>query len=250
MYPRIKASLAVVLLAALSAAPAAAARSRTPARCRLSRRETVVLHNAYGVVSKTSKRFTSGSREGEYEETWRACLVGVWREWLLGRSGGRENGGGADGFRGFQLVGPYLTFASEYSSRYGIEDTRIIQYDLRSGRRTFSTDYRYGSGELERQTTSVFEGPRAAWALVSNLAGDSAWNVRLFPLSAPPTANLIVRDRAGVRSVATYPPLMRLGNLSVPSSISYVPSIQHIAISATEVSWLHGSERLSAPLEL
>lgn len=248
--------IVVLVLLAGAAWPSGASANRRhrtrparPTHCRISRHERVMLRTATGVVSELTRNteVAEGGEVLEYEQIWHACLIGVWREWPVGVTGGRTSGGGGSYFRALQLVGPYVTLGEEQGSRYGSAGAWVKQYDLRTGRQTFSSPYNgspNGQGKLaELQSQQPFEPVPAETALVANVTGAAAWIIRTA-VGPPSQLTLVVRSKGQTHTVVTYP---FEGRLEGMPPVLRSP-LWEIAISESEVSWHHFTSALSAPL--
>jgi hypothetical protein len=204
-----------------------------------------VLKTPEGLV--TDRRHTKGKELAEEgTDAYDACLQATGRRVFVGRDAWRPNGGGGGGFNNFQLRGRYLTFVYSYGSRYGTALMAVEQYDLRKGRRSFTATYDVISDgiELERQNVQAETDPRLK--VVSATDGDAAWvtfKMGCWAVGCGVQAvSLVVHDRAGTRTVATYQ--MGPGD---PYELR-ASEVSDLVITVHAVSWHHLAESRSVAL--
>jgi hypothetical protein len=196
----------------------------------------VVLRTVTGVVTDRYRTHPQpGLAEATHTDAYYGCLDRTGRRTFLGGVVESQNGGNGGRLDGFELSGPYVTFVYTFGSKYGTADTRVEQYDLRHGRRTFRTDYRDGSPEVQRQNPFAQISPLNL-ATASN--GYAAWVLTGCPIWCGFAVSLVVHDGEGTHMIASY-------QLSTTESLVQVTDLQ---VTAQEVTWTHLGERQSAPL--
>ncbi|MGA7705723.1 MAG: hypothetical protein WB998_12595 [Solirubrobacteraceae bacterium] len=191
--------------------------------------------NANGVISSLTRPVPTRPKYTQETETdWWACLNGVGRRWVIGRTTEIPNGGNTGGFGAFRIAGRYLTFEYRWGSRYGLAESGVKQYDLRTGRRTFTTKYWAGNAIVAEPVGS------GASSLVVNAAGNAAWLLNVEEPQSLGIVSVIVHSRMGTLTLASYEVELANGAWASP--------VTGLAITQTSLSWRHDNEEQTAPV--
>jgi Egg-laying hormone precursor len=222
----------VVLLCCSLSSTTTNARSTSSHGCR-HRGERVVVRSSAGLVVRRSQAERGVPRyESDTETHWWACLVGGLRTYL-GRTVSRPGAGGEQGetYGGFRFAGRYLVFHQQLLSNYGKEEEKILEADLRTGRRAVL--WSVGGEPLSIPHIDVVDGdwaPVGPALLAVGAQGEVAWVVR----DVDGALEVLVHNRLGTHALASY-------SRTDPES-----TITGLAISRGRVSWIFNGMTVTA----
>ncbi len=198
------------------------------------RGERVVGRLSAGAVVRRTQRVPGQPRYEDASEThWWACLPGGRRRYL-GRTTARPeaDGEGGETYNGFNLAGRFLAFRWQYSSTYGPERERILEVDLRTGRRSVLWAVIGEPASIPHVLTfPEVQAPVGPPLLAVDAQGVGAWMIR-----EGGTRMVLVHDRLGTHVAASYPTV----------EAETEPTFMDLVISKGQVSWSHNGTTVTA----
>jgi len=221
-----------VLLYCILLANTADARSRSSHGC-LRQGERVVVRLRADVIVRRTQRERAQPRYGEHSETrWWVCVPGLPRRYL-GRTLAHPSATGEEGetYDGFRSAGEFLVFRQLSSSNYGNETERVLEADLRTGRRTLIWAAEGEPLSISHVLTiNEYHASVGAPLLAIDSQGEVAW---------------AIRDQRGIRMVLVHNGLGTKVLASYPRSESE-PAITDLVISMGRVSWSYSGTTVTA----
>jgi hypothetical protein len=207
------------------------ASASTGASCRVGKHERVVVRAAGALVIDHHQT----TEEGEgFSDEYRACVAAAGRWVDLGATY-EPAGESGDSEYGFQLRGDFVAFVYEKATKYFHNDTKVEQYNLLTGRRTFVANY-------ESEPVIAQRGESRHPEMVSNAAGELAWVLvtrNCIECShADEAEHVILHNSSGTRVLASYP----------SDSGNPTKQVTDLNLAGNAVSWLHLGAAESAPL--
>jgi hypothetical protein len=192
-----------------------------------------VVRSSAGVVVKRAQPERGRPRYEQRSEThWWACLP-VGRRAYLGRTTARPAAGGEQGetYNGFRFAGGFVAFHQRLLSNYGNEMERILEADVRTGRRAVLWAVAGEPSSIPHVVTlGEFQAPIGLPLLAVDAQGEVAWVIR----DERGTRMVLVHNRLGTDILASYP------------RADAEPTITDLVISKGQVSWTYNGRTVTA----
>jgi hypothetical protein len=225
-------ALGIWLMAALGflATPVVTS-ARTDVSCQFGRHQRVVVRTTDALVIDHHEAIEDG--EG-FSDEYRGCIT-PGGHWVNLGTTDEPAGESNDRQYGFQLHGAVVTFVYEQASKYNHNDTKVEQYNLLTGRRTFVANY-------ESEPVIADRGKSAHPEMVSNAAGEVAWVLItrncIECSDADEAEHVVVHNSRGTVVLASYP----------SDSGDQISQVTDLHLAGSTVSWLHLGAVESEPL--